>query len=533
MKKNKLYIGIFFLMTLIGFSGCKDDMMDEITKLEVDRAFSPVGLTAVVVNKTGVRLSWANIPNAKTYTVEVFANTDFSGTPVKSVKDITFLQVPYTVTGLAGNTQYAIRVKSVGEGIDDSKYVTALIKTEPEQIFQDIAAGKLTATTVTLNWPAGENVTTIALNPGGVNRALTPAEIATGEVTLTGLTPKVSYTATLSLNAAIRGTKTFTTPAQLPTGADVVVLTATDDLAAMIQAATKSTRFVILEGSKYDASLPILLPAGIDISVIGEVAAVKPIFSVNTITLPTTGGKLHFENIDLTAYAKGDETLAPSTRRQYIINQSAASTFDQVSFENCNIRHFVNTPLRIQGANAITINRVIVNNCVIDNISVTDAGASGSYAFIHTNVATGKFNNITLTNNTFSNIGYGIILHSAAPSLSLTVENNTFYNVIGDGRYFIDYNAQTISGAFSLKNNILAKTFSPLGTARGIRSVTAPTTANNFQASDVVFAGNAIPSITPYTGTSASLFTAPTTKNFKIKDDGFVGKATAGDPRWR
>ncbi len=529
MTKYKIYSFIFLLMTVIGFSGCKDDGIAEITKLEVDRAFSPVGLSAVVVNKTGVRLAWNAIPNATSYAIEVFANTDFSGTPVRSIKDITFLQVPYTVAGLAGNTQYAVRVKSVGPDVDDSKWVTALIKTEPEQIFQDITAGKLTATTATLNWPAGESVTTIALSPG-VSRALTTAEIAAGQVVFTGLTPKTSYTATLSLNAAIRGTKTFTTPADLPTGADVVVLTATDDLAAMIQAATKSTRFVILEGTKYDASVPIILPAGIDISVIGEVAAVKPIFSVNAITLPTTGGKLHFENIDLTAYAKGDET---TTRRQYIINQSTASIFDEVSFENCNIRHFLNTPLRIQSTNTITINNVIVNNCLIDNISVTDAGASGSYAFIHSNVANGKFNNITLTNNTFSNIGYGLILHSSSPSLSLTVENNTFYNVVGDTRYLIDYNAQTIANGFSLKNNIIAKTFSPLGTGRGIRSGTAPTTANNFQASDVVFAGNAISGITAYTGTSATLFTAPATRNFKIKDDGFVGKATSGDPRWR
>jgi hypothetical protein len=531
MKMNKIYMSILFLTTLISFSGCKDDMMEEITKLSVDRTFSPVGLTAVVVNKTGVKLSWNAVPNAKTYTIEVFANTDFSGTPVKLIKDITPSQIPYTVTALAGNTQYAIRVKGVGEGIEDSKYVTALIKTDPEQIFQDIAAGKLTATSVTLNWPIGESVTTITLNPGAISRVLTPAEIAAGEVTFTGLLPKTTYNSTLLFNTATRGTKVFTTTAQIPTGADVVIVKATDDLAAMIQAATSSTRFVVLEGSKYNSDLAFTLPAGIDISIIGEVAAVKPIISFTQIILPTTGGKLHFENVDLTAYANGDGT---TTRRQYIINQSTATTFDEVSFENCNIRNFLNSPMRIQSANAITINKVIVNNCIIDNISIADAGpGAGNYAFINSNVATGKINNITLTNNTFSNIGYGLILHNAAPSLSVTIENNTFYNVVGDGRYFIDYNAQTISGGFSFKNNIVAKTLSPLATARGIRGGTAPTTTNNYQTSDVVFTANAIPGITAYAGASTALFTDLANKNFKIKDDGFVGKATAGDPRWR
>ena len=56
MTKHKIYISFFFLMTLIGFSGCKDNMMEEITELNVARAFSPTGLTALVVNRTGVRL---------------------------------------------------------------------------------------------------------------------------------------------------------------------------------------------------------------------------------------------------------------------------------------------------------------------------------------------------------------------------------------------------------------------------------------------------------------------------------------------
>ncbi|QPH38234.1 DUF5123 domain-containing protein [Pedobacter endophyticus] len=531
MNKNRLYSYIFFLVTLISFSGCKDNNLEEITNLEVDRAFSPTGLTATVVNKTGVRLTWKAVNNAKTYTVEVFTTTDFSGTAVKTVKDIAFTQVPYTVTGLAGDTQYYIRVKASGEGVDDSKYVSVAIKTEPEQIFQDITADKLGSRTVTLNFPAGENATTITLNPGNITRAVTPAEITAGAITLTGLTPKTTYTATLLLNGTVRGTKTFTTPAELPTGADVVIVAATDDLAAMIQAATKSTRFVILEGSKYNADLAFTLPAGIDISIIGEVAAVKPIVSFTQIILPVTGGKLHFENVDVNAYALGNET---TTRRQYVINQSTASTFDEVSFENCNIRNFVNTPMRMQGSAAITLNKFIVNNCIIDNISIADAGpGGGNYAFINSNVATGKINNITLTNNTFSNIGYGLILHNQAPSQTVTIENNTFYNVVGDARYFIDYNAQTISGGFSFKNNIVAKTLSPAATARGMRTATAPTVANNYQTSDVVFTANPIPGITAYAGASTALFTAPATKNFKIKDDGFAGKSTAGDPRWR
>ena len=36
-----------------------------------------------------------------------------------------------------------------------------------------------------------------------------------------------------------------------------------------------------------------------------------------------------------------------------------------------------------------------------------------------------------------------------------------------------------------------------------------------------------------YSGMAADLWTAPYSENFKIKDTGFAGKSSSGDPRWR
>jgi hypothetical protein len=249
MKTKNIFIAFALLIGITGLSSCKD-AMTEITTLNVNQTFSPTGLVVTIVNKTGARLSWNKVNNANTYTIELFANgnLDFSGSPVKVVEGVLFTQVPYTISDLAGATSYSVRIKAIGAGIEDSKYVSATFKTEAEQIFQDIVPAKLTSRSVTLNWPAGQNATSLTITPGNIVHAVTAAEIAAGEVTITGLTPKVTYTATLLLNTSIRGTKIFTTPAELPTGADVVYLKTTDDLGAMIQAATKSTRFVILEG---------------------------------------------------------------------------------------------------------------------------------------------------------------------------------------------------------------------------------------------------------------------------------------------
>ena len=113
MKRNNIYTIVFLMITLIGFSACKDNELEEVTKLQVDRTFSPTDLSASIVNKTGIRLSWKAVNNAKTYTIEVFENADFSGTPIKSVGNITFAQLPYTVTGLAGDTHEVLRGRAL------------------------------------------------------------------------------------------------------------------------------------------------------------------------------------------------------------------------------------------------------------------------------------------------------------------------------------------------------------------------------------------------------------------------------------
>src|SRR5688572_9762701 len=142
MKRINIYFSALCLMALIGFSGCEDGTVEEITSLKTDQIFSPTGLSASVINKTNIQLTWKAVTGASSYTIEVFDTPDFSGTPVKSIPNITFVQLPYTVTGLAGDTQYAIRVKAIGEGIADSKWITATVKTDPEQIFKTIDATK-------------------------------------------------------------------------------------------------------------------------------------------------------------------------------------------------------------------------------------------------------------------------------------------------------------------------------------------------------------------------------------------------------
>lgn len=525
--KSLLYI----LMATFVLAACKKN---EEENLEPARIFK-AGEISISAGETSAKLKWVvpilSAGKPLTYTVDFSTDQSFSTIAFSKVVDTAGITV--TDENLQIKTPYYARVKANAfQDQPESKYtISSSFQITGLQLFRTVTEADLTRNSVTLRFTATTGLSSIVLKPAtgnSITTTLTSTDAAAGFKTITGLNSASTYTATLQLGNRAVGSIDFTTLPGLPTGADVVTLNATDDLAAKIQAATASTRFVLLQGSKYNSDATVVLPAGLDISIIGEAGPVKPIVSLSLITLPAVGGKLHFENVDITGYANGDAT---TTKRQYLINQSAASTMSQVSFENCTIRNLVNTPFRLQGSNTITVNNFIVNKCIVDDIS--NNGSNGAYALVNTNVATGKVNNITITNSTFSNIGFGLILHTNAPSLTVAVENNTFYNVTGDARYMIDYNAQLVSTSFSFKNNIVGKTYSPANTARGIRGGTTPSLSNNYQTSDATFAANPITGITAYSGLSTALFTLPASNNFKIKDDTFAGKSSAGDPRWR
>lgn len=531
---NKMLITAFIAgIICTGIISCtkyNDWNVDEST----NRLFRPTELTAAVDGVT-TTLKWKAKPNTSSYTIEL------------SQDSLQFSQIvkTYTTTGskegdfytytipdlLDPNTQFSARIKGVDASgaTAVSQWAAVAFKTKTEQIMYVVATADMTPSSVTLKWKSPNEVTHLML--GTTRYDISAAEKAAGEKTIVGLSPKTNYTAVLYNDARIRGQQTFRTPALIPTGPNVHVLGPNDNLGDSLVAATPGSIFVLLEGTIYNSDNTVVLPEGASFTIWGEEGAQKPLVSLSQLTLPANAGTIRFENVDLTGYPGGDQT---KSKRNYIFNQSTASNTEEIIFENCTIRNFVNSPLRLQSSNPITINRVAVNKC--DVYDIGDNGSNGTYAFIHTNVATGKINNISITNSTFSKIGYGLILHNAAPSQSVLIENNTFYNVIGNGRYLIDYNTQPVASSFVFGNTIFGKTLSPAGTARGIRAATAPIVNNSYKTTDAVIPATgtgSIPGIIEYNHTSTNLFTDPDNGNFLIKDNGFAGSSSAGDPRWR
>lgn len=535
-----LFAGLLAGILATGIVSCKK-YNDWETDESTNRLFRPTSVAAVVDGVT-ITLRWKPKPGTSTYTIEISKDSLQFAQIVKTYNASTLTAdkdglYNYTFPDLQDPlTRYSARIKGVDStgGTPESEWVAVTYKTTTEQLMEPVTDGDKTPYTVTLKWKVSNQVSHFMLlnaQGAGTKYDITDAEKAAGAKTIAGLTPKSSFTAILYYNTTIRGQQAFALPADLPKGPNVVQLTATDNLAAMIAAQTKpDVMYVLLQGSKYTTVDPINIPDGISFTIWGEAGANRPVLAFNGINLPLTAGTIKFENLDITGYNNNNPA---DTKRDYIFNQATATTTNEIIFENCIIRNLVNSPMRIKSTDPVTIGKFTVNNCLVYDIG--DNGANGAYSFINNNVATARINNITLTNSTFTRIGYGLILHNVSPSVTVTVSDNTFYNVTGNGRLFIDYNAQTISGGFIFRNNIYAKTYSPLNTAKGIRSTTTPpVVTNSYKASDVNFsAGNPITGILDYTQTGTDLFTDPANNNFLIKDNSFAGKSTSGDPRWR
>lgn len=538
--KNNIINKYFFLFLILGgllagFSSCTDDPNDWGTDDEYDRLFRPISLEATV-DGADVTLKFYNTyESPDSYTLELsedslqFSNIVFTQTGLTAVKGDAS-SYSYKITGFTfkQKSQYSARLKAVKDGVAESKWSTVAFKTGTEQIMLAVDPDQLKSTSVLLEWTVPNEVTHFILDSelGSKKYDISGNEKTSGQKQITDLTPGVEYTATLYNGELIRGTRTFVTPDQIPEGDNVIVLKANDDLATILASAAEGSIIVFLKDSHYDLKDNTLLPK--DITFWGQGTATKPVLSMNGLKLPATGGIIKFENMDITGYTDNDPV--GGKKQNYIFNQSDASETQEVTFKSCIIRNLVNTPFRLQGSNAINIGKLTFDNCIAYDCG--DNNANGSYAFIHTNVATGVIKNIEVTNSTLYNIGYGLILHNGAPSESVLIENCTFYNVVGNGRLFIDYNAQS-AGTFSLRNNILAKTLSPAETAKGIRAANKPIVVNSYKTADFVITGNAIEGIEEYSGTSTDLFGNPSNADFTIIDNSFDGKSDAGDPRWR
>lgn len=173
----------------------------------------------------------------------------------------------------------------------------------------------------------------------------------------------------------------------------------------------------------------------------------------------------------------------------------------------------------------VVVDSLILENCIIDSLR--------EYGITHISGTNASINNILTKNCTF----YGIVRPhfntSAAvnPSNKIVHENVTFYNTPDVGRYFFDYSTGT---DVTFRNCIFGQTktiFNQGDTIDGFKpEILTISSQGSYYTND--FISPNYPGLIPYPNSSYDLFEDPDNHNFKIRDIGFSGANTAGDPRW-
>ena len=513
------------LATIITVSSCSDQM-DEITSLILDRNYAPVELTAKVVNKTNVKLTWVK-SNADSYTIEVFQDDSltFAGTPVKTITNIQASDIPYTVNSLQGETNYSFRVKAVtkDDASRDSKWSTAYVETEAENILSAVnEETDITATTVTLNWPAGQTATSIVATNNDsfasnvITHTITADEIAAGKATISGLTPETNYTLKLYNTTKTRGTVKVKTAIDLG-GATLVK--AGSDLKTCIDNANDGDVLALMPGTypinTIDGNMPLNKSIAIKSVRSYDKAIIQGGFQLNN------GAALSLTQLVL----DGNN----NTTIKYVADYKTAGKFGDLTIEGCDVKGYTGGVYYVNIAADIT--NLKINNSIIHNISTASDFMDCRLGAIH---------NLTFTNNTVYAISCRDFFRydnkaSSFPGVTpyINVDHNTLDGLgsVNKGVFYVRFMGTSI--AFT--NNIVSN-------STGLFCKFAPTSIPNFSGNNYYNSPNFVEAtddktnvgITVYDNTGTSYnpsYADYANHDFTVKSEDLKSSKT-GDPRW-
>ncbi|TDS10964.1 DUF4957 domain-containing protein [Sphingobacterium paludis] len=413
MINRRIYWLIALAISYGSITSCSKDMTQEIAELNLDRALSPTGVLAQVVNRTSVRLQWNKMHNADHYVVEIFDNPSFTGEAAMRLDDVQYTQLPLTVPGLNGETAYTVRIQAIGSTAP-SKWSMATFTTDTEQILQTIDPDKVTSSSVVLNWPATVMATSIVITPGNIERPVSAEEVRAGEALIAGLQSNVTYTARLVNGNRTRGTITFTTLL----GDNVTMVDPSQNLASII-ASAKDGDILALQPGTYAIDNDLTVDKSITIQ--GLRTADRPIlrgvafklsksvgFTLKDLVLDGTGGSGNqtivytddatyeafvMEGCDVKNYVKGLYHINKKTRirsttfKNNLIHEIECNGGDLIDYRT--------------GLSDVFIfeDNTVYNSALARDIFRMDAGGSTEFPQVKSL--------ITITNNTFYNLANG------------------------------------------------------------------------------------------------------------------------------
>jgi len=547
--KNTININKLAFIAVIGivalFSSCKGE-----DDLVMPRLFRPVNFN-VELSKTIATLSWAAVDSAASYTLKISTDSIDFTSPVLD----TIITTNSFVKELAGETKFYARLyANATDSTKQSKYNSLSFKTPAENIFlgygTSINTGKLYSAymtdvkTLTIKWTPGANVTHLILTSAD---EATRDSVAISAIEAAAGTKEVSALANSNWTVKIYNNKIQRGKTNGLVEGDIV-LTSTDDLPTALNNATPGQVILLAKSAVYKMGTAVYRLSK-NVKVRGASPINRAVLCMSSGTTTTTSNMLgfadasmidyvRFENIDFTGYCDNNTS---ATKIGYLFNNNLMTTVKSLSFSNCNLHNFGNTPMRLQASKNQSIDTLSFNGCVVNDI-----GFSSTYAIVNSNSAD-YINNIYMSNCTFYNFKGSLILRTATSPVVATMGNISITNCTinqgmqdtGSSRYLIDANGTTVTNGISFKNCVFGSTGGTLG-ANGVRKGTSGlTVTGSYFATDyiddpiTVVTSYSIKSLmSAYSGKSTDLWNAPTTGDFSLKDTGFAGKGVAGDLRW-
>ncbi|WP_129748017.1 DUF5123 domain-containing protein [Flavobacterium anhuiense] len=515
--KVKGYIAVMLLA--LTFSNCETFNESVIESLDVSRAFSPVGISAVVRNKTTVELNWMVKEDADHYVVEISADDPNFNTIYKTLK-VAPTELPVQVA-LEGETVYSIRVKSVNAaGLEDSKWSVIKATTLAEELFLPIQDGDVEAKQVTLRWTPNSNVTQIVVNPGAITHAITPAEKTAGVAVVTGLTAETAYTAELMNGTKKRGTTTFTTGIDIGTG---ILIKPEDDLNAKITEVASGSVLVLMPGDYTVFTGEIALNKSITLR--GLRTYDKPKLHVK---FTVNSGTANLSLIDLDLDGTGMDNAA------VITISGANSTYGDFLISSSKVHDYTRALIAANAAGS-KLSSFTVDNSIVKNVN-TNIGAD-FIDFRNTYVAS-----IVLKNSTFDTCSTGrdfvradaVVSPNGFSGTGLTtnvlIESCTLYavsNTVAPKRILYVRFANNTS---TVKNTLITST-TAIYTNQPL--TTQPTFSKNYYNDAPSFIDGTITNnkIDASATTANPQFVDPANGDFTVKNQTLIDN-NIGDPRW-
>jgi hypothetical protein len=524
MKKIKSQIFVPLLLTVVIIS-CKKVTLERFTP---DRMFTPTSISITTADTTAV-ITWPaslfSAGSGVTYTLEISQDSTFKAAPALSSKvDSTAAVVTDDV--LKDRTPYYVRVRAnataTAAASDQWVVTTRPFSLVGVQIFHPVQSSDIIDIAAYLNWTTTQGVDKIVVtkaNGDTIQMPVSADENAAGQELVEGLTAGTTYTAEIFAGNKSKGILTFTTKAPV-VGNNMVDLRGIADRPSVLfdtlSQISDGAIVLLKRGRTY--TIPSAYTFDKSVSIRSGLGFGDPAKLLLSNNFDASG------NIDSLNFS--DLTIATDGNAAYFMNVGHATVIGNVKVENCTTKGvFNNSFIRLKTSGA-EITNLLINNCIIDSF-----GIGAKYAVLYASGSSkALIDNITIQNSTFYSIYY-FIRQDGITGTSLNINNCTFNDMINNGGYFINYSG-TFPSKFNIMNTILGSTIDPTN-ANGIKASGNAVLSNTYMTSDCVFSANPITGANSYSGKARDLFADPANGNFKIKDNSFAGKSTAGDPRWR